>query len=226
MDQQQKNYKTERARGLGRQNKRGDRKGNQMTALRFQTGGRHQTTPASLRGTNIGERMGSDWWWKMDGVWLIWENELSLIWENGWGLTDDEEWMGSDWRGRKDGVWLMWENGRGLTDVWLMWENGRGLTDVWLTWGNGRGLTDVWLMWEKGRGLLMYDWCGRMDGVWLMWENGRGLTDVGEWTGSDWCGRMGGVKHMWETGWGSRGKANIGNWMDNVWQYRDAQFRC
>ena len=27
-------------------------KGNQMTALRFQTGGRHQTSPASLRGNN------------------------------------------------------------------------------------------------------------------------------------------------------------------------------
>ena len=35
----EKNDKTERARGLGRKNKRGDRKGNQMTALRFQTGG-------------------------------------------------------------------------------------------------------------------------------------------------------------------------------------------
>ena len=39
MDHYQKNDKTERARGLGRKNKRGDRKGNQMTALRFQTGG-------------------------------------------------------------------------------------------------------------------------------------------------------------------------------------------
>ena len=38
MDHQQKNDKTERARGLGRRKKkkRGDRKGNQMTALRFQ----------------------------------------------------------------------------------------------------------------------------------------------------------------------------------------------
>ena len=42
-----KNDKTERARGLGSKSKRGDPK---MTALRFQTGARHQTSPASLRG--------------------------------------------------------------------------------------------------------------------------------------------------------------------------------
>ena len=32
-------------------------KGNQMTALRFQTGGTHQTSPASLRGDRQKERM-------------------------------------------------------------------------------------------------------------------------------------------------------------------------
>lgn len=53
MDHQQKNDKIEKARGLGRKNKRGDRKGNQMTALRFQTGGRYATSPASLRGTPV-----------------------------------------------------------------------------------------------------------------------------------------------------------------------------
>ena len=42
---------TERTRGLGRKKTREEiGKGNQMTALRFQTGGRHQTSPASLQG--------------------------------------------------------------------------------------------------------------------------------------------------------------------------------
>ena len=34
--------------GTRQKNKRGDRKWNQMTALWFQTGGRHQTSPASV----------------------------------------------------------------------------------------------------------------------------------------------------------------------------------
>ena len=41
---------TERARGLGKKNPEEIGKGNQMTALRFQTGGGHQTSPASLWG--------------------------------------------------------------------------------------------------------------------------------------------------------------------------------
>ena len=47
----QKNYKTERAKGLGRKNnKRGDRKGETNDSPEIQTGGRHQTSPASLQG--------------------------------------------------------------------------------------------------------------------------------------------------------------------------------
>ena len=42
---------TKRVTGLGRRTRQEIAKWNQMTALRFQTGGRHQTSPASLRGT-------------------------------------------------------------------------------------------------------------------------------------------------------------------------------
>ena len=49
-DQQAENDKTERVTGLGRRTREEIAKWNQMTALRFQTGGgRHQTSPASLR---------------------------------------------------------------------------------------------------------------------------------------------------------------------------------
>ena len=48
--QQAENDKTERVTGLGRRTSEEIAKWNQMTALRFQTGWRHQTTPASLRG--------------------------------------------------------------------------------------------------------------------------------------------------------------------------------
>ena len=48
--QQAENDKTERVTGLGRRTREEIAKWNQMTALRFQTGGRHQTSPASLRG--------------------------------------------------------------------------------------------------------------------------------------------------------------------------------
>ena len=41
---------TERATGLGRQTRKEIVKWNQMTALRFQIRGRHQTSPASLWG--------------------------------------------------------------------------------------------------------------------------------------------------------------------------------
>ena len=41
--------KTERVRGLSRRTREEIAKWNQMTALRFQTEGRHQTSPASLR---------------------------------------------------------------------------------------------------------------------------------------------------------------------------------
>ena len=48
--QQAENDKTERVTGLGRRTREEIAKWNQMTARRFQTGGRHQTSPASLRG--------------------------------------------------------------------------------------------------------------------------------------------------------------------------------
>ena len=46
----QKKNKTERVTGLGRRTREEPAKRNQMTALRFQTGGRHQTSPDSLQG--------------------------------------------------------------------------------------------------------------------------------------------------------------------------------
>ena len=49
-DQQAEKDKIERVTGLGRKTREEIAKWNQMTALRFQTGGRHQTSPASLRG--------------------------------------------------------------------------------------------------------------------------------------------------------------------------------
>ena len=42
--------KTERVTGLGRRTREEIAKWNQVTALSFQTGGRHQTSPASLLG--------------------------------------------------------------------------------------------------------------------------------------------------------------------------------
>ena len=48
--QQAENGKTERVIGLGRRTRDEIAKWNQMKALGFQTGGRHQTSPASLRG--------------------------------------------------------------------------------------------------------------------------------------------------------------------------------
>ena len=49
MDQQAKKDKTERVTGLGRRTREEIAKWNQTTTLRFQTGARHQTSPASLR---------------------------------------------------------------------------------------------------------------------------------------------------------------------------------
>ena len=49
--QQAENDKTERVTGLGRRTREEIAKWNQMAALSFQRGGRHQTSPASLRGT-------------------------------------------------------------------------------------------------------------------------------------------------------------------------------
>ena len=46
----EKKEKIERVTGLGRQTREEIVKWNQMTALRFQTGGRHQTSPVSLGG--------------------------------------------------------------------------------------------------------------------------------------------------------------------------------
>ena len=51
--QQAENDKTERLTGLGRRTREEIAKWNQMTALRFQTVGRHQTSPASTRGLLI-----------------------------------------------------------------------------------------------------------------------------------------------------------------------------
>ena len=48
--QKKKEDKTERITGLGRRTREEMVKWNQMTALRFQTGGRHQTSLASLWG--------------------------------------------------------------------------------------------------------------------------------------------------------------------------------
>ena len=50
--ERKKKDKTERVAGLGRRARKGIVKWTQMTALRFQIGGRHQTSPASLRGTD------------------------------------------------------------------------------------------------------------------------------------------------------------------------------
>ena len=54
----QKKDKTERVTGLGIRAREEIAKWNQMTALRFQTRGRHQTSPASLRGS-IGWGLGA-----------------------------------------------------------------------------------------------------------------------------------------------------------------------
>ena len=48
-DQQAENDQTERVTGQGRRTREEIAKWNQMTALRFHTGGRHQTSPASLQ---------------------------------------------------------------------------------------------------------------------------------------------------------------------------------
>ena len=49
-DQQAEKDKIERVTGLGRRTREALAKWNQITALRFQTRRRHQTSPASLRG--------------------------------------------------------------------------------------------------------------------------------------------------------------------------------
>ena len=54
--QQAEKDTTERVTRLGRRTREAIAKWNQMTALRFQTGGRHQTSPASLRGRGDRER--------------------------------------------------------------------------------------------------------------------------------------------------------------------------
>ena len=51
--QQAEKGKTERVTGLGRRTRQEIAKWNQMTVLRFQTGGRHQTSPASLWGSEL-----------------------------------------------------------------------------------------------------------------------------------------------------------------------------
>ena len=57
MDQQAEKDNTERVIGLGRRTREEIAKWNQMTALKFQTEKRHQTSPASLRG--VAERTSS-----------------------------------------------------------------------------------------------------------------------------------------------------------------------
>ena len=54
--QQAQKDKTEKVTGLDRRRREEIAKWNQMTALRLQTGGRHQTSPASLRGWGGGVR--------------------------------------------------------------------------------------------------------------------------------------------------------------------------
>ena len=54
-DQQAEKDKIERVTGLGRRTSEEIAKWNQMTALRFQRGGRHQTYPASLQGPSLKE---------------------------------------------------------------------------------------------------------------------------------------------------------------------------
>ena len=51
--QQAEKDKTERGTGLGRRTREEIEKWNQMTALRFQTGWRHQTSLASLLGLEL-----------------------------------------------------------------------------------------------------------------------------------------------------------------------------
>ena len=52
--QQAEKDKTERVTALGRRRREEIVKWDQMTALRFKTGGRHPTSPAFLRGTTLG----------------------------------------------------------------------------------------------------------------------------------------------------------------------------
>ena len=56
MDQQTEKDKTERVTGLGRRTREEIEMWNQMTAFRFQTERRHQTSPASIRGEGGGGR--------------------------------------------------------------------------------------------------------------------------------------------------------------------------
>ena len=59
-EKKKKKKETERVTGLGRRTREEIVKWNQMTALRFQTGGRHQTSPASLRGSTDREAHSPD----------------------------------------------------------------------------------------------------------------------------------------------------------------------
>ena len=60
-DQQAEEDKIERVTGLGRRTREDVATWNQMTALRYQTGGRHQTSPASLRGEDRKCFIGMQW---------------------------------------------------------------------------------------------------------------------------------------------------------------------
>ena len=62
--------KIERVTGLGRRTREEIAKWNQMTALRFQTGGRHQASKASLRGRQRESivKPGKETVWQRDSV--------------------------------------------------------------------------------------------------------------------------------------------------------------
>ena len=106
--------------------------------------------------TEVGERTGSDWCGRKDGVCLM----------SDWCGRKDGVCLMSDWCGRKDGVCLMSDVEERTGSAWC-------LTDVGERTGSAWCLTDV----GERTGS---DWYGRMDGVWLMWENGWGQAYVGD----------------------------------------------
>ena len=81
--QQAENDKTERVTGLRRRTREEIAKWNQMTALRFQTGGRHQTSPASLRGN-------SQWVGNCSNQFWTGQKQKSVSWEHL--VTNSDRW--------------------------------------------------------------------------------------------------------------------------------------
>ena len=83
----QKKDKTGRVIRLVRRTREAIAKWNQMTALRFQTGGRHQTSPERDRG---GERERAHFFWisrrRFRRLFWSWLDDLILNWaKRGWG---------------------------------------------------------------------------------------------------------------------------------------------